>query len=235
MGKTIFKRHTSTRIFGSLLVMLVLFGWTSLARAEEGQMDLNAIIFETQKQTKTTDSIAAVWWMPLEAWEILLKQNPNYTEAQAKEILDKFHSYLYFMVVAAGADPTGGMTYADSLYVQTNTHLIDRQGQTYKPLSEDQLDPEVRLFVARMRPVMANILGPLGQHMHVFLFSSKDKNGQYIADTKKEGSFSMKVGESVFQWRLPLGSVLPPKTCPTCKETMSGAWKYCPWDGTKLE
>lgn len=85
-----------------------------------------------------------------------------------------------------------------------------------------------------MKPLFANMLGPMGQNMVFFLFPSNNKEGQKIADSKKEGSFSVEMGEREFRWRLPLGSLLPPKICPTCGEKLSGAYKFCPWDGTKL-
>jgi hypothetical protein len=44
----------------------------------------------------------------------------------------------------------------------------------------------------------------------------------------------VKMGEKEFHWRLPLGSLLPPKICPKCGETFSGAYKFCPWDGSTL-
>jgi len=86
-----------------------------------------------------------------------------------------------------------------------------------------------------IKPVIANTLGPLGQNMHFLLFPAKDKNGQNIAEAKKEGAFSVKLGEREFKWRLPLGSLLPPKICPKCGEKLSGAYNYCPYDGTPLK
>ena len=53
-------------------------------------------------------------------------------------------------------------------------------------------------------------------------------------DAKKEGFFLVELGENEFRWRLPLSSLLPLTICPTCGEELSGAYKFCPWDGTKL-
>jgi len=86
-----------------------------------------------------------------------------------------------------------------------------------------------------IKPVIVNTLGPLGQNMHFFLFPAKNKSGRNIADAKKGGVFSVRLGEREFKWRLPLGSLLPPKICPRCGEKLSGAYKYCPYDGTPLK
>ena len=50
----------------------------------------------------------------------------------------------------------------------------------------------------------------------------------------QEGSFTVKMMDETYNWRLPLGSLLPKKVCRTCGESLNGAWKFCPWDGTKL-
>ncbi len=81
---------------------------------------------------------------------------------------------------------------------------------------------------------LTTILGPLGQNMHFIVFPSKNIKGQYIADVTKEGTFVVQLGETEFTWRLPLSSLVPPKICPVDGEKMSGAWKFCPWHGTKL-
>jgi len=58
--------------------------------------------------------------------------------------------------------------------------------------------------------------------------------GRRIADAKEEGSFAVLIGEKKYRWKLPLGSLLPPKTCAECGEELSGAFKFCPYEGTKL-
>ena len=60
-----------------------------------------------------------------------------------------------------------------------------------------------------MKPIFVNMLGPMGQNMHFFLFPAKDKSGNLIADAKNEGSFTVKLADRPFKWRLPLGSILP--------------------------
>jgi hypothetical protein len=95
-------------------------------------------------------------------------------------------------------------------------------------------ESEATIQAGIKEPTFVNMLGPTGQNMHFFLFPAKNEKGQKIAEAKKKGSFSVELGEREFIWRLPLGSLLPPKICPTCEEKLSGAYKFCPWDGTKL-
>ena len=72
--------------------------------------------------------------------------------------------------------------------------------------------------------------------MQVLLFPAYGNDGIRIADAKEEGSFTVElIGGEAFTWRLPLGSVLPPKVCPVDGEQMSGVWTYCPRHGAELE
>ena len=74
----------------------------------------------------------------------------------------------------------------------------------------------------------------MGENIHFYVFPGGNKDGTRIGDPTKEGACEMSVGERTFKWKLPLGSLLPQQKCPTCGETLSGAYKFCPYDGTKL-
>ena len=78
------------------------------------------------------------------------------------------------------------------------------------------------------------MLGPMGQNVHFYAFSATDNAGNRIADARKEETFSVTLTGREYKWRLPLGSLLPPKKCPLDGEILNGAYKYCPWHGAKL-
>lgn len=85
-----------------------------------------------------------------------------------------------------------------------------------------------------VKPLLVGAVGPLGENINFFVFSGSKKDGERICDPLKEGACEVDVGERVFKWRLPLGSLLAKQRCPVCGETLSGAYKFCPYDGTKL-
>jgi hypothetical protein len=217
-----------------LIVVFLLFGWLAIGLSEENIVDINALTQETQKMSQKADEITLVWWIPEEYWQVSFARDPNMTVAQAEEFIKVLRPYTVIVVVDGKIGAFGGITYKSEATIRAGIELKDSKGTRYRPLSEDKIDANTKNFLSMMRPVFANILGPMGQNMHFFLFPSKNKEGQKIADAKKEGTFSVKVGEREFRWRLPLGSLLPPKICPICRERLSGAYKFCPWDGTKL-
>jgi hypothetical protein len=62
-----------------------------------------------------------------------------------------------------------------------------------------------------------------------------------IADPLSPGGFSLVLSkliagkDKVFEWKLPLTSLSPPKYCPAGKERVQANWKYCPWHRVKLD
>jgi hypothetical protein len=104
-----------------------------------------------------------------------------------------------------------------------------------------ELSPDAQGLLSILKPVLANILGPMGQNFQFFLFPAQTSAGVAIADPRRAGSFSVVISdllgqkESVFGWRLPLTSLSPPRFCPVGQERVQADWKYCPWHGNPLD
>jgi hypothetical protein len=112
---------------------------------------------------------------------------------------------------------------------------VDGDGEKYRPLQDKEITSEVASFLESLRPSMASMAGAFGEGCHFFMFPARSSDGGRIADPRESGNFSVRVGDRSFSWRLPLGSVLPPKRCPVDGQMLNGAWDYCPWHGERLE
>jgi hypothetical protein len=185
--------------------------------------------------SEIADEMTFVWWIPEEFWQVSFSQDPTVTEAQTQEFIRVLRPYTVIVVVDGKVGAFGGVTYKPEADIRANIQIKDSQETRYQPLSEDKIDADTKSFLSMMKPVLVNMLGPMGQNMHFVIFPAKDEKGQKIVDANKEGAFSVKLGERVFRWRLPLGSLLPPRICPTCGENLNGAYKFCPWDGAELK
>jgi hypothetical protein len=199
------------------------------------KVDIQALVHETQKTTQNVNEIVLAWWTPDEYWRAVFAQNPMMAEAGIEEAMKVFRSYMFIAVVDGKMGAFGGITYKSEANIRSSIFIKDSHGTVYPPISEDKIDINAKNFLSATKPILANALGPLGQNLHFFLFPTENKKGQKIAEAKSEGAFSVKIDEKEFRWKLPLGSILPPKICPSCGEKLSGAYKYCPWDGTKLQ
>jgi hypothetical protein len=218
-----------------VVTILLVYALPGPAIAEKSQVDLNALINETQKMGEKADEMTLVWWLPEEYWQTVFAQDATMTETQIEEFLSVLRPYTLVAVVDGKIGPFGGVTYKAEKEVRSGTRFIDNEGTDYVPFSEDVVDADAKNLLSAMKPVLANILGPMGQNVNFFLFPAKGKKGKKLADPTKEGGFTVKLTDRAFKWRLPLGSLLPSKTCPVDGEKLSGAWKFCPWHGVELK
>ena len=234
MNESISVKSKCLRWASVLVMVLLLCGWMGTSLAQEAEIDLNALTQETQKMWQKADELTFVWWIPEEYWQVSFAQDRSVSEAQAEEFINILRPYTLIAVIDGKLGPFGGMTYSKESDIRASVRLRDSQGTLYRPLSEDKIDADTKSFLSMIKPLLVNLIGPMGQNMHFILFPANSKKGQKIANAKKEGSFSVILGERELRWRLPLGSLLPPKICPKCNEKCSGAWKFCPWCGTEL-
>jgi hypothetical protein len=200
----------------------------------EGKINLNALVTELRKQTPGPDDMTIVLWFPEVFWRESAAANPDATAEGVATLLKWVRPYTVVAVVSAAVDDSGVPTYVPAARLRAMTRIRDARGVTYAPIDERQLAPEMRDVLKAMAPTMQNLMGKTGDNMRFFAFPAKDKQGKAIGDPTRPGSFSVLVGAREFTWKLPLKSLVPPKTCPTCGEKLDPAYKYCPWDGTKL-
>jgi hypothetical protein len=217
------------------ILLVLLFGSINLALAQDSKIDISSLVNETQKQNTSNDKMELVWWIPEEFWRASFEKDPDFSVKKIEAFLKILRPYTLVLGVDGVMGEMGGITYATQESIQSNIQIVDAEGTHYRPLNDDKIDADTKNFLAMMKPILANMLGPMGQNMHFFLFPSTDKKGSAIANAKSEGTFTVLLDKSEYKWRLPLGSVFPPKTCPVDGEKLSGAWKYCPWHGVELK
>ena len=207
-----------------------------LASQSHGQqsLDLRAILQETQKMSQVPPEMILVWWLPEQFWQASQGQNPTVTEAQVNRFLDVTRRYTLIAVAAGQMGAFGGVTYKSGDAVRTGVTIRDARGSTYAPLSGPSVDPDMKNLLEMMKPVVANMIGPLGQNTHFLLFPAKSEDGRPVADPTSEGALYVVVGGKEFKYRLPLGSVLPPKYDPDTGERFPGNYSYNPFTGREL-
>jgi len=197
------------------------------------EVDLSVLEIETRKISRE-QGMTLVWWVPVEYWQASFAQNPLLTANQAKEAIEALKSYMTIVVLDGELNVFGEVTYRSESKVRAVIQIKDENGTSYSPLSEGSISSYTQRFLSMAKPTFTEAFGQMGQNTYIFVFPARDRTGQRIADPKKEGTFSVVLGNKELKWRLPLGSLLPPKICPVDGEKMNGAWKYCPWHGDKL-
>jgi hypothetical protein len=198
------------------------------------KIKVQSLIRETQKTSDRTDEMTIVWWIPEQFWASSFAQAPGMTPAQAEACLKVIRQYAMVAVVDGKIGPFAGITFKSEAQIRASTRILDSQNKAYAPLTEDEVDADTRNMLQMLKPMLARMLGPVGQNMHFLLFPAKTKAGVPIADPKSKGHFRVRLGQRDFRWRLPLDALLPARTCTGCKEECKGSWNFCPWCGGKL-
>jgi hypothetical protein len=196
-------------------------------------IDVPALMGEVMRTSQTKDGATWVLWFPRELWWSMAQKNPKVSPAI--DVLTKAMStYTLIAVAEAKSGAFGYNDYTEETALASEVKLKDANGVVYAPLAQNEINSAVQMILALWKPAIAKTAGGFPQNMHFLVFPAIDKNGHDISDATKDGKLCVQVGDKEFHWRLPLGSLLPSKTCPVCNEQVSGAYKFCPYDGTKL-
>ena len=197
-----------------------------------GATDIREFIQETQQSSNESQQLTLVWWIPAEFWEVSLAGNANVPAATAEEIRTVFRDYQVFALLRAKtgiAGLSGVSTRADLL----NNARFEIGGKAIAPLDSDKIPPGVQTMLGAMRPMLANMLGQLGQSMELVVYPAI-ADGHRLNDPLKSGTFQFALYDQTFHWRLPLASLLPKKVDPKSKEEFPGNYDYNPYTGGKL-
>ncbi|MCB1193022.1 MAG: hypothetical protein H7A23_26260 [Leptospiraceae bacterium] len=197
-------------------------------------LDIDDLLKETQKMSREEDEIIMIWWLPIEFWKMSFAKDSTMPEKQSKELISHLNNYTILAVVNGKIGTLGNVEYQSEKYNKKILSLKDKNNNTYHPLEDKFIDNTTAMLLSMMKPVLGNMLGPLGENMFFYIFPSIGKDKKVIVDPWKEGIFLVDLGEREFLWKLPLNSLIPPQNCPKCKEKLKGSYKYCPYDGTKL-
>jgi len=183
--------------------------------------------------------IAIVQWIPKEWWRLTLER-AGVPDERIKEVLELFDPYMTFIMVHGRISSSGLPAFTSKSLLQQHVFLEDNTGQLYKPIDEEDIESGVRNAIITIKPIFSNMLGRMGDNMHFFLFPSQGKSKGKSYEAAREGAFSIRfkgvpeAGDQIFQWILPLSSLVPAKICPKCKKEENGSWNYCPWCGSSL-
>ena len=188
------------------------------------EIELPELVRETQQFSDAADRLTLIWWLPPEFWRVSFEATGDLTESAIEEMMEVVEPYVTVAVVQGSVGPFGAAEFQDEERVRKSLRLVDEDGEEYLPLAGEEISPDLRNFFQGMRPIMAGMMGPMGESFHFFVFPARSSDGEPIANATGQGSFTVKVSDEAFTWRLPLGSLLAPKRCPVDGERMSGAW-----------
>jgi hypothetical protein len=197
-------------------------------------VDLQQFIHETQQMRTGNNAFQLVWWIPTEYWKESFKNIPTLTEEQKNGIYKAVDHYIVLAVVDAKTTLLGSIIAASKDDIVYKLSLTIDQGPQMQPLLDSEVSSDANNLFAMMKPVIANMMGQFGQGMEFICFKGTDADGKKLLNPIKNGFLSVNLGDSTYKWRLPLGSLLPPKFDSKTGEKFPGNYAYNPFTGSNL-
>jgi hypothetical protein len=198
------------------------------------EMDMGAALRECSFLAEEENGYVNVCWAPAELWAHTVSREEGLPGEFADLFSKSLGHYIIITVTAVSVEKPGKVEFASREELSATVRLRDRYGAVYEPVAPGEENTLVRFFARAWEKAIAPQFGPLGGGMNFFFFPAEDAQGRRIASPTAEGTFAVLVGEHEFVWELPLSSFLRPKTCPACGRELSGAYNFCPYDGTEL-
>lgn len=215
--------------FTTCIALAIAFVTSAGARA----VDLQDLIKETQRTSSESGQVTLVWWMPQEFWTASLNASTALSAEGRAEATKALEDYTLFAVVRAKTLFAGGLGEAPTREDLLKNVRLEIDGKTIEPVPPESLGAGTRAIVMAIKPVMARIIGQVGQNMEFIVYPAR-QDGKLLLDPTAAGGFKYTVYDKTFTWRLPLGSLLPPKFDPKTHEQFPGNFQFNPYTGAKL-
>jgi hypothetical protein len=183
-------------------------------------------------KTATVDStVTVVWWMPTEFWDMAVATNSAVTSQAIAKLHTLMDDYVVF-AISRGRVTVDGLL-ATPREEMLRVSVCEASGQRLIPLATTDVKPEVQALVTTLKPIFGTLLGGFGQSLE-FVFYPNPLQGQRLIDARRDGTLKFTLSEQTFTWRLPLGSLLPPKHDASTGEDFPGNYQYNPYTGNRL-
>jgi hypothetical protein len=212
---------------------LMLAGWVNSATVPTVNVDAKELLHQIQKLSSNNDQMEMAWWLPEDFWTEYALKGRDLTPDQLEQFLKIMRPYTMVAVMHGSIGPMGGVKYTSVDSIRANTRLIDSSGHVYAAYPDSAISPDAINFLQMMHPLLANMMGAMGENMHFLMFPSVDSAGTPLAAARGKGTFTIQMGSTDYKWRLPLEALLGTKICPKCHQECRGSWNYCAWCGTK--
>jgi hypothetical protein len=211
--------------------LLIVLGLTSALVGTAESVELQKLNQDTLRSTTANSTATIVWWLPTEFWDAATATNAAVTPQTRAQVTALVDDYVIFALVRARISLEGVQaTPRDELL---RSARLEINGQSVPPLPVTELKPGAQAILAAMKPIFASFLGSFGQSME-FVFYPNSLRGRRLVDAGKEGNMKYALFDQTYTWRLPLGSLLPPRRDARTGEEFPGNYQFNPFTGDRL-
>lgn len=219
----------------TVLGLAVAWPGFSVERKTTAQVSIDALIKETQSPISTPNHLDLVWFVPIEFWQVAT-YNPAASAEQRDSLMSSMESYFMIITVQADVSPVGVFDFFD-----TKPEAVYRSAagtsDSLEPVTD--LPKDMQMVILRMKPVLAQALGSLGQSINYYVYSDRKTDGSRRVSPYEAGAIEVAMhgrdnqARSQHRIALPLDTLHVPRTCANGRPAHV-SWTHCPWDGTPL-
>ena len=214
------------------LCMTSLFAALALA-ATSHAANLQDVVRDTQRTSVDDGKFSMVWWIPVQYWDESLKSTANVPDAVRAQITSIMGEYNVVALLRADAG-AGGIENPQTKDELLKNTRVEMAGKVVEPLQTEQISPAALTLLSQLKPVLSATIGQMGQAMEFVVYPGKT-DGKLLIDAAQSGSLAVTFYGKSHRWRLPLGSLLPPRTDKKTGEQFPGNYEYNPFTGGKLD
>ncbi len=190
------------------------------------------IVRETQRTVENNGQVTLVWWMPQQFWEESMNANPSVSPEARAQVLATLADYTILALMRANVGALGIADAVPKAELVKNAR-VKVDGKLIESLPPEQISPAAQLLLGQLKPALASMVGQVGQSLEFVVYPGK-VDGRLLLDAARPGTFEVQLFDQTKAWRLPLGSLLPPRTDRKTGEQFPGNYNFNPYTGDKL-
>jgi len=228
------------RLFLALAILMSASSAHAIEKKDLTEIDLNALTVEGQVMTGGASELALVWWIPSEFWEVSMRQESMVPDAQISQAMGVLKNHSVLAVVQASISPFGAFQFfeKDQIMEGLKVEIVRANGDVEVISHTEPSDPDLRIMLDQMRPVLAQAMGSLGQNFYFFPLPDVDGKDNRLVSPYDKGTLRVGLVNSdvpaTAELELPMDSLFVPRMCPNGKPAHV-SWDFCPWSGKKLK
>ena len=227
------------------LIIVALLGLLQSVQAADRKaivdVDMNVLISDSQVISGTNNTFDFIWWIPAEYWEVAFSQDSSVPQDQAQLFLGILRNYSVLAVLQADISAFGAFTFFDRERLMDGlaVEYVRADGKTLPIPIDEVADPDLRLLLDQLKPVLAAAMGSMGENFYFFPVPDTGKDGERLVSPYADGEVRVRLAARnaqaapVLSLEFPLNALFVPRMCPNGKPAHI-SWSYCPWSGEKL-
>jgi hypothetical protein len=218
----------------TIVVLTILIASLTDTYAESTKsINLDALSLDLKRNDESPEFIRSIMYLPTEFFRAATSNSPQLPSSSSDSLCDALDRYTIFWVLEINRANIPDIVSTTRENLVNKLSLTIGEGEAVSPLSEKEISKDAQYLLELMQQMFEQSGGVFSQGEFLCFKGVSDKGKRLFNPTKK-GFLSLNLRNSTYKWRLPLGSLLPPKYDKNTGEEFPGNYMYNPFTGETL-